>query len=378
MTSFLRLLLTAGLAFSVSLSAAGPSGSERWQVDTVTGQVTVSAAQQAPGRALASGESLQAPFTVTTGTDGQATLSRRGDRVSVGPDSSTRVLSDRRQDAGATTRVEQSKGSVLYRVRTRQKDRFEVQTPFLVSVVKGTTFNVNTDASGSTVALMEGSVLVQSLDGAESLLLQPGQAAARSALESQLRLHDPQSMRAPANGKVTVLSNGRGASDDAVVLRAAPVAADAAAIPARAAGVVAEDAAAGVTVDGVHAAAVDVPAMDLGTGVGNGLDVGGGVGGAAVDLGNGVGAADPMVGMGAEVDLGGAAAAANNSVSAAVDAAAGAVARELPDLSTAVKSPTAEIDEVLRKVREVDDDDRDDDLDDLVKQKKNKNKDDDD
>src|SRR5262249_60063119 len=74
-------------------------------------------------------------------------------------------------------RVLQQTGSSLFHVHRGTIDRFQVETPFLVSVVKGTVFNVLVRDDGATVALQEGHLEVNSLDATQTVELFPGDVA---------------------------------------------------------------------------------------------------------------------------------------------------------------------------------------------------------
>lgn len=351
MTSYLRILLAAALAISVNFSMAGPAatdGAEVWRADFAEGSVTASSAagDRGEARKIESGERLQAPFTVTTGADGQVTLSREGDRVSVGANARAKILTDRNSGAGVATRVQQRRGSVLYRVRHRHGDRFEVETPFLASVVKGTTFNVSTDESSSTVALMEGSVLVRSLDSGDTLLLQPGQAAVRSKADPHLRLHDGQS-QAPVDGKVTLIRAGNG---DSVVLRDRPEPS------VRIAGNI-QDAAAAIGSEDLV-----TPVFEAAAGLGGavadvGSAAGGALGGGAADVASLGGAADSVAGVGADLGLGAPTAAVGDSLSGIVDLSVSvSVGGDLPDVlgtveitATTIEGTTKTIEGVVKQ-----------------------------
>ena len=62
-------------------------------------------------------------------------------------------------------RVRQDAGSLRYEVQSAPKRRFEVQTPHFSTVVKGTTFLISIDRTGSEVFVDEGRVLILDLNG---------------------------------------------------------------------------------------------------------------------------------------------------------------------------------------------------------------------
>ena len=130
--------------------------------------------------------SLQAQFE--TGTDGRIVLTREGDRITMSPNS--RIVLPDAKPASTVTRVFQSFGIMLYKVRSRAGSvlvggkhprRFEVQTPYLVSTVKGTTFSISVTNSGSAVNLIEGILQVSTPDDAVSTQILGGQIASVAA-----------------------------------------------------------------------------------------------------------------------------------------------------------------------------------------------------
>ncbi|MCZ6466520.1 MAG: FecR domain-containing protein, partial [Alphaproteobacteria bacterium] len=76
-------------------------------------------------------------------------------------------------------RVFQSLGTLLYRIKERAAGMaaFEVETPYLVALVKGTVFAVNASAEEASVQLREGVVRVQATRGGKGITLAAGQTA---------------------------------------------------------------------------------------------------------------------------------------------------------------------------------------------------------
>lgn len=199
------LLLWAGLA----LGAASTSADE-WTVTGVSGEVGVTTQQARLGAAdIVPGLRLQAPFTVRTGSGGELAITRGEDSLGIGPDSLLDLPEAAGDGAGGPlTRIHQKLGSVLYQVRHRLEALFEVHTPYLVSVVKGTTFNVLATADSSTVALIEGRLLVRTPDERAEVFLEPGQAAIRSAGDEQITVEDQRRVSAPVAGPIRI-ADGR-------------------------------------------------------------------------------------------------------------------------------------------------------------------------
>jgi FecR protein len=196
------------MLFMLGISVADAETIRRvWAVVEVTGTVDIKDAGNNELRTRP-GTPLEAPFTVVSGSDGHAVVARGQDRLTVGPNSRVAVPQPTSTESGVITRINQMLGSVLYHDEHRIKDSFEVDTPYLVSVVKGTTFNIRVTADDTTVALIDGSLFVHTLDMKSELLLKPGQAAIKSRLRKGIILKDQQSLSAPRRGPITVAKDG--------------------------------------------------------------------------------------------------------------------------------------------------------------------------
>lgn len=68
-------------------------------------------------------------------------------------------------------------GSLLFKVEKRASQHFEVETPYLAAVVKGTTFSVSVDGEASAVHVVEGAVEVKALATGQVGLIKPGYTA---------------------------------------------------------------------------------------------------------------------------------------------------------------------------------------------------------
>jgi hypothetical protein len=68
-------------------------------------------------------------------------------------------------------------GSLLFKVEKQASQHFEVETPYLAAVVKGTTFSVSVDGEASAVHVVEGAVEVKALATGQVGLIKPGYTA---------------------------------------------------------------------------------------------------------------------------------------------------------------------------------------------------------
>jgi hypothetical protein len=123
------------------------------------------------------GRHYELPMEIQTGSADSATFLLPNSIIEVLPNSLMRIVAPEANDVGVVQRVLQHTGSSLFRVHRGTIDRFQVETPFLVSVVKGTVFNVLVRDDGTTVSLQEGRLQVNSLDATQSVELFPGDVA---------------------------------------------------------------------------------------------------------------------------------------------------------------------------------------------------------
>jgi len=163
--------------FRLVLADSSPPSANEWSVQASSGDVSATAVGTNGRQRLETGRILTAPFTIRTGPTGQVVLVRGDDTVLVSPGSELEVQAASPSDAGLVTHILQSLGSLVYQVEKRARQRFEVETPYLVSVVKGTTFTISVTEHDAVVSLQEGSLEILGIDGSHRALMEPGEIA---------------------------------------------------------------------------------------------------------------------------------------------------------------------------------------------------------
>jgi len=145
-----------------------------WQVSKSSGDVwmTTSGAQPA---SLTSEAMLKPGDTIRTGQSGRVLLKRGEETMLIAPNSVI-SLPEGQKDGLSTTIIERA-GSVLIQAEKRNVKHFQVETPYLAAVVKGTQFRVTVDKSGGHVEVLEGRVEVADFKTGQLALVLPGQAA---------------------------------------------------------------------------------------------------------------------------------------------------------------------------------------------------------
>ena len=78
---------------------------------------------------------------------------------------------------GLSTTIVQQAGSILLEVEKRNVKHFEVETPYLAAVVKGTQFRVSVNAASTSVDVLRGQVEVADFKSGQIAQVMPGQVA---------------------------------------------------------------------------------------------------------------------------------------------------------------------------------------------------------
>ena len=128
---------------------------------------------------------LTLPAQIKTGSDGTLDLKDNDSLVHIGPNS-TVALPDNGPSGSLVDRYLQSAGSALYNIRSRHGRPMSVETPYLVSVVKGTVFTIAVEEGATSVTLMEGSLDVSAPGVRQHVLLKPNQSIRHSRGEDSL------------------------------------------------------------------------------------------------------------------------------------------------------------------------------------------------
>jgi hypothetical protein len=180
-TQTVSRLLACLLAFAgIGMAQAGMANAENaaWQVAKSSGEVwvTTSGAQQV---SLGADTKLMPGDNVRTGRNGRVLLTRGEERIFLSPNSAIGVPSEKKGDLPTT--ITQQAGSILLDVEKKNVRHFEVETPYLAAVVKGTQFRVTVEKGRSRVEVLRGQVQVADFKSGQNVLLLPGQAARTSA-----------------------------------------------------------------------------------------------------------------------------------------------------------------------------------------------------
>lgn len=177
------IIVTLACAF-MPAAQARPLGD--WKVVQGTGDVVilVDGVQKVaidPNAALPEGT------IIATGKNGRAVVRRGDEQIVVQPQTRLKLTNG----SPTATRFLQSTGSALYHIGKKRTPHFQVDTPYLAAIVKGTVFTVSVDGSHADVAVTEGAVEVSTNAGAAVTLVKPGMTArVGQADQRQIDLQD--------------------------------------------------------------------------------------------------------------------------------------------------------------------------------------------
>ncbi len=175
-----KLLRLIAIVFALvaASEAFAAEGGGIWSVNKSSGEVWITSGdvQQA---SVKPEDNLKPGDIIRTGRNGRVLLSRGEERILIAPNSEIGLPAEQKEELSTT--IVQRAGSILLDVEKRNVKHFEVETPYLAAVVKGTQFRVSVNATSTSVDVMRGQVEVNDFRSGQIAQLVPGQRA--TALE---------------------------------------------------------------------------------------------------------------------------------------------------------------------------------------------------
>jgi hypothetical protein len=186
-TSILSVVNISSIGVTVKAAAIADGGnsyiltadhvlpkSHIWSVSKLSGDafLITSAGQKT---ALAEGAMLKPGNNIRTGPNGGVLLARGQETILVSSNSVIGIPVD--ETEGMSTTINQWAGSILLAVEKRNDKHFEVVTPYLTAVVKGTRFRVTVKGNEASVDVLRGQVEVGDFKSGQHAVILPGQAA---------------------------------------------------------------------------------------------------------------------------------------------------------------------------------------------------------
>lgn len=169
----MRCALFAALILGTA-SGAFAADEGVWSVSKSSGEVwlATNGAQQV---SLSQEGTLKPGDTIRTGRNGRVLLVRGEETILISPNSVVGLPAEKKD--GLSTTIIQQAGSILLEVEKRNVRHFEVETPYLAAVVKGTQFSVTVGAGNTKVGVLRGQVEVSDFKTGQIAQVMPGQAA---------------------------------------------------------------------------------------------------------------------------------------------------------------------------------------------------------
>jgi hypothetical protein len=169
----MRLVVTMAFVLLGGASALAADGGV-WSVSKSSGEVWITT-PGAQAASLKQEDNLQPGDTIRTGRNGRVLLVRGEETILIAPNSVIGVPMEKKD--GLSTTILQQAGSILLEVEKRNVKHFEVETPYLAAVVKGTQFSVTVNAASTSVDVKRGQVEVSDFKSGQIALIMPGQTA---------------------------------------------------------------------------------------------------------------------------------------------------------------------------------------------------------
>jgi hypothetical protein len=177
-----KIFAFAAAVFGAVVFAAGPSSATAqenvWRVTKASGDISIESAGAQPV-ALTPSASINPGDTIRTGANGRVMLQRGAETMMISPNSVVGVPTPKAGSAVTTTILQQS-GTILLNVEKKNVQHFEVATPYLAAVVKGTEFRVTVGEKNSRVEVLRGQVQVTDYKSGQRALVNREQVAAVS------------------------------------------------------------------------------------------------------------------------------------------------------------------------------------------------------
>lgn len=174
------------VGFIVATGPAAFAADENvWTVSKSSGDVWLTS-DGIQAASLKQEELLKPGSTVRTGRNGRVLLRRGEETMLISPNSVIGIPSQKTE--GLSTTIVQQAGSILLEVEKRNVKHFEVETPYLAAVVKGTKFRVNITAGSTSVDVIRGQVEVADFRSGQIAQVMPGQHATSFTQDNKVGL----------------------------------------------------------------------------------------------------------------------------------------------------------------------------------------------
>ncbi|WP_052951661.1 FecR domain-containing protein [Devosia soli] len=166
--------IVAAIAVSVAaLLSVSTAVADEWTAVRLRGGVF--ALENGAWTQIVKGSVVSDDRVIKSAPGARATFVRGAETIEIGPDTTAQI-----SDQSGFTTVYNHEGTVGIDAEARNVQHFAVQTPFLVAVVKGTAFTVQSSAVASTVTVARGTVEVEDEQTNAQVSVEAGQQVSSS------------------------------------------------------------------------------------------------------------------------------------------------------------------------------------------------------
>jgi hypothetical protein len=166
------LIVLASVLLGVGSTA---HAQDAWRISKSSGDVSIMTEGFQPV-ALTADMNLQPGDSIRTGQNGRVLLMRGSETILISANSAISLPKSSKRN-GLSTVILQQAGSILLEVEKRAINHFEVETPHLSAVVKGTRFHVTMSGNDTRVGVFRGQVEVTDFKSGQHALVNAGQNA---------------------------------------------------------------------------------------------------------------------------------------------------------------------------------------------------------
>ena len=176
----IRIFHASLLALVIAVGAGSEAiGQEQgWRVSKSSGDAWITTTGAQPV-SLSDEAVLKPGDSIRTGQNGRVLLARGAETLLITANSVVGIPAARKEGSAATTILQQA-GAILLDVEKKNVQHFEVETPYLAAVVKGTQFRVTVNNTGSHVDVIRGQVQVTDYRSGQYALVNRDQVASVS------------------------------------------------------------------------------------------------------------------------------------------------------------------------------------------------------
>lgn len=150
-------------------------------------------------QALRMGARIEPGSIVRTDGSGRAELTNGVDIIRLSPSAEVELPAGKEGDP--VTRVIHWIGTAFFHVGKRPGPQFEVDTPYIVAIVKGTKFTTTVSDAGAAIKVSEGVVGVSATAGGSSIDVTAGGSASVSAAHGDTVVPGPSGDAGPVSGR---------------------------------------------------------------------------------------------------------------------------------------------------------------------------------